>query len=62
MSAIEDAERVFSGTQSLYNWCQDLDMELWNAGLEDTRFFLGRGWNFAVSSNRRVSGICMGIY
>ena len=31
MSSIEDAERVFSGTQCLYNWCQDIDMELWNA-------------------------------
>jgi hypothetical protein len=40
MSAIEDAERVFSGTQSLYNWCHDLEMELWNAGLEDTSFFI----------------------
>jgi hypothetical protein len=48
MNSIEDAERVFSGTQCLYNWCQDLDMELWNAGLEDT--------------NRRVSGICLGLY
>ena len=42
MSSIEDAERVFSGTQSLYNWCQDLEMELWNAGLEDTLFFKKR--------------------
>ena len=42
MSDIEDARRIFSGTQSLYNWCQDLDMELWNAGLEDTRFFKKR--------------------
>jgi hypothetical protein len=42
MSSIEDAERVFSGTQSLYNWCQDLEMELWNAGLEDTSFFRKR--------------------
>jgi tetratricopeptide (TPR) repeat protein len=39
MSSIEDAERVFSGTQCLYNWCQDLEMELWNGGLEDTSFF-----------------------
>jgi len=42
MSAIEDVDiRVFTGIQ-LYNWCQDLDMELWNAGLEDTRFFRKR--------------------
>ncbi len=42
MSSIEDTESVFSGTQSLYNWCPDLEMELWNAGLEDTSFFKKR--------------------
>lgn len=42
MSSIEDVDiRVFSGIQ-LYNWCQDLEMELWNAGLEDTSFFRKR--------------------
>ena len=42
MSAIEDVDiAVFTGIQ-LYNWCQDLDMELWNAGLEDTSFFRKR--------------------
>ena len=42
MSSIEDAERAFSGTELLLNWCQHLEMELWNAGLEDTSFFRKR--------------------
>ena len=42
MNVIEDTKRVFRGTQSLDNWYQDLEMELWNAGLEDTRFFRTR--------------------
>ena len=39
MRSIEDTERVFSGFQMLYNWCQDLEMELHNAGLDDPFFF-----------------------
>ena len=35
MNAIEDTKRVFHGSQSLYNWCQDLEMELWKAGLKE---------------------------
>ena len=38
MKAIGDADRVFSGTQSVENWCQDLEMALWNAGLEDKKY------------------------
>ena len=30
------------GTQSLFNWIQDLENELWNAGLEDRRFLNAR--------------------
>jgi tetratricopeptide (TPR) repeat protein len=42
MSDIEDADiGVFTGIP-LYNWCQDLDMVLWNAGLEDKNFFSKR--------------------
>ncbi|MCU0574481.1 MAG: SEC-C domain-containing protein [Syntrophobacteraceae bacterium] len=33
------AERGFRGLQSLFNWCQDLERELYNAGLEDPVFF-----------------------
>lgn len=39
MKSIQDAERVFSGFQSLYNWCQDMEMELGNAGIKDTSFY-----------------------
>ncbi len=39
MKSIQDAERVFQGLQSLHNWCQDVEIELHNAGLEDPSFF-----------------------
>lgn len=32
MKSIDDAEQVFSGLQNLYNWCQDLEGELYTAG------------------------------
>lgn len=38
MKTISDAERVFSGLQSVANWSQDLEMALWNAGLEDHKY------------------------
>jgi len=39
MKSIEDAERIFSGMQCLYNWCQDLEVELGNAGRKDISFY-----------------------
>ncbi|MHA1279277.1 MAG: SEC-C metal-binding domain-containing protein [Candidatus Helarchaeota archaeon] len=42
MKTLNDAEQVFSGMQCLFNWCQDLEMELWNAGLEDPSFYQKR--------------------
>ncbi|GAA0458024.1 hypothetical protein GCM10008985_12740 [Halococcus dombrowskii] len=39
MTSIRDAEQVFSGLQSLYNWCQDVEMELGNAGRQDDSAF-----------------------
>lgn len=39
MKSIDKAEDVFLGAQSLYNWCQDLEMELGNAGLDDRSYF-----------------------
>jgi len=39
MRSIKAADRVFSGLQSLFNWCQDLEMELLNAGHDDPSFF-----------------------
>jgi len=42
MKSIEDAEKVFSGMQSLHNWCQDLEQELHNSGHNDRSFFQKR--------------------
>ncbi len=42
MKSIEDAEKVFSGMQSLYNWCQDLEQELHNAGIHERSFYQKR--------------------
>jgi tetratricopeptide (TPR) repeat protein len=39
IKSIENAESVFSGMQSLFNWCQDLELELGNAGVEDATFY-----------------------
>lgn len=36
--SVNDAEQVFGGSQSLFNWCQDLEMELRNAGLDAREF------------------------
>jgi hypothetical protein len=38
MKSINDAEIVFEGMQSLHNWCQDMEMELGNAGQKDDAF------------------------
>jgi tetratricopeptide (TPR) repeat protein len=32
----------FLGSQSLFNWIQELEMELWNAGLKDRQFLVRR--------------------
>ncbi len=42
MKSIENAEKVFSGMQSLYNWCQDFEQELHNAGNYDQSFYQKR--------------------
>lgn len=39
MKSILDAEKAFSGLQSLYNWCQDLELELGNAGRKNPAFY-----------------------
>ena len=39
MQSIEEAEQVFAGRQCLFNWCQDLEAELHNAGLKDPTFY-----------------------
>lgn len=42
MRTIEEAESLFSGSQSLFNWCQDLEMELGNAAIDDGKIHLER--------------------
>ena len=39
VKTIRDFDDLFGGTQSIFNWVQDLETELHNAGLEDKRFF-----------------------
>ena len=40
--SIEEFDDRFGGSQSLFNWIQDLEGELWNAGLEDQQFLTAR--------------------
>ena len=39
MDSLDEFDERFGGTQSVFNWVQDLEMELHNAGLEEPRFF-----------------------
>jgi tetratricopeptide (TPR) repeat protein len=40
--SVEQFDACFRGTQSLLNWIQDLETELWNAGLEAPDFLTAR--------------------
>lgn len=42
IESIREFDDRFGGTQSLFNWIQDLEGELWNAGLEDRQFLSAR--------------------
>src|SRR5438067_7756011 len=42
MQSIQEFDQRFQGTQSLFNWIQDLEGELWNAGLNDRQFLAAR--------------------
>lgn len=42
MQSIQEFDERFGGTQSLFNWIQDLEGELWNAGLEEGQFLTAR--------------------
>jgi tetratricopeptide (TPR) repeat protein len=42
IKSIQEFDERFRGTQSLFNWIQDLEGELWNAGLEDRQFLTAR--------------------
>jgi tetratricopeptide (TPR) repeat protein len=42
MQSIREFDERFGGTQSLFNWIQDLEDALWNAGLENRQFLTAR--------------------
>ena len=42
MQSIQEFDERFGGTQSLFNWIQDLEDLLWNAGLDDRQFLTAR--------------------
>jgi uncharacterized protein YchJ len=42
IESIEEFDERFRGSQSLFNWIQDLESELWNAGLDDRQFLRAR--------------------
>lgn len=42
MSRVRDVDAVFEGAQAFFNWCQDLQFELGNAGLDDPRYLHAR--------------------
>jgi len=42
MKSINDFDKKFRGTQSVYNWVQELEMELGNAALGDEKFLYER--------------------
>lgn len=39
---IQEAEAIFSGSELIYNWCQDLEAELGNAGIDDSAYYQKR--------------------
>ena len=42
LHSISEFDRLFKGTQSLFNWIQDLEAELWNAHFEDPQHLTAR--------------------
>ena len=42
VSSIEEFDRKFKGSQILFNWIQDLESDLWNAGIKDRAFLAAR--------------------
>lgn len=42
MKTVHDFDRKFRGSQSVFNWVQDVEMELGNAGLGNSRYFQER--------------------
>jgi len=42
IKSIEEFDDRFRGSESVFNWIQDLEDELWNAGLDDRQFLTAR--------------------
>ncbi len=42
ITTIDAFDEIFSGTQSLSSWCDDLETELWNAGLKNPEYLRRR--------------------
>jgi len=42
ITSLEQLDRQFSGSEFVLNWAEDLDRELWNAGLDDPQFLKTR--------------------
>jgi len=42
MQSIQEFDERFGGTHYLFNWIQDLEDELWNAGMDDRQFLTAR--------------------
>jgi len=42
MTTVDLLDEIFSGTQSLSNWCDDFETELWNAGLKNPEYLRKR--------------------
>ena len=39
IKSIEELDERYSGQESIYNWCQDFEMTLGNAGIDDPDFY-----------------------
>ena len=39
---VQEAETIFSGCEFIFNWCQDLEIELGNAGIDDPEYYKKR--------------------
>lgn len=42
INSIEDVDSSIIGLGGVYNWCQDFESELWNAGLDDKKYHYER--------------------
>ncbi len=42
LKTIDDFDKKFRGTQSVWNWVQDVEIELLNAGFKNSKFFKAR--------------------